>query len=100
MSKMSQLHMELTEQANELGFESIEEAEANGYHVQYNNYKKAHLAFDMARAQEEAHKTWLEEKGTTLRALYEVHARAVEEDRLADASIIKNTIDFIKKGEV
>ena len=36
MSKMSNIHLELTEQANELGFESIEEAEANGYKVDYN----------------------------------------------------------------
>lgn len=36
MSKMSQLHAELSEQAYELGYESIEEAEANGLKVQYN----------------------------------------------------------------
>ena len=36
MSKMSQLHAELSEQAYELGYESIEEAEANGLQVQYN----------------------------------------------------------------
>lgn len=36
MSKMSQLHAELSEQAYELGFESIEEAEANGVKIQYN----------------------------------------------------------------
>ena len=35
MSKMSQLHAELTEAAAELGFESIEEAEAHGYKVEY-----------------------------------------------------------------
>lgn len=31
MSKLSQLHAELTEQAAKLGFESIEQAEAKGY---------------------------------------------------------------------
>ena len=36
MSKMSQLHAELSEQAYELGFGSIEEAEANGVKIQYN----------------------------------------------------------------
>jgi superfamily I DNA/RNA helicase len=36
MSKMSQLHAELSEQAYELGFDSIEEAEANGVKIQYN----------------------------------------------------------------
>ena len=39
MSKMSQLHAELSEAAAELGFESIEDAEAHGYKVEYNeNY--------------------------------------------------------------
>lgn len=36
MSRMSQLHAELTSQAAELGFESIEQAEANGFHIDYN----------------------------------------------------------------
>lgn len=36
MSRMSQLHAELSEQAAELGFESIEQAEANGFHIDYN----------------------------------------------------------------
>lgn len=36
MSKMSQLHAELSEAAAELGFESIEDAEAHGYKVEYS----------------------------------------------------------------
>lgn len=36
MSKMSQLNMELTESAADLGFESIEEAEAHGFIADYN----------------------------------------------------------------
>ena len=39
MSKMSQLYMELTEQANELGFEDINEAEQHGYCVDYTEHK-------------------------------------------------------------
>lgn len=38
-SKMSQLHAELTEQAHELGFESIGEAEQAGYGVDWENTK-------------------------------------------------------------
>lgn len=37
MSKMSQLHAELTQQAAELGFMSIEEAEQAGYRVDWLN---------------------------------------------------------------
>ena len=39
MSKMSQLYTELTEQANELGFEYINEAEQHGYNVDYTEHK-------------------------------------------------------------
>jgi len=37
MGKMSQLHADLTEQAADLGFGSIEEAEEHGYKVDYVN---------------------------------------------------------------
>lgn len=37
MSKMSQAQADLLEQANELGFETIQGAEENGYRVTYDN---------------------------------------------------------------
>ena len=49
MSKMSQLHAELTEQANELGFKNIEEAEARGYTVKYSG-DEAFLVPDIDQA--------------------------------------------------
>ena len=39
MSKMSQAQSDLLEQANELGFETIQGAEENGYRVTYDNGK-------------------------------------------------------------
>lgn len=39
MSKMSQLDMELTEEAAKLGFSSYKEAEENGYAIQYETGK-------------------------------------------------------------
>ena len=39
MSKMSQAQADLLEQANELGFETIQGAEENGYSVTYDNGK-------------------------------------------------------------
>ena len=39
MSKMSQTEAELTEQAASLGFQTIQEAEENGYRVTYDNGK-------------------------------------------------------------
>lgn len=55
MSKMSQLHAELSEQAAELGFESIGEAEQAGYGVDWKNGKlidpltASHEAFIVTR---------------------------------------------------
>lgn len=37
MSKMSQAQAELEEQASSLGFESIQQAEKNGYRITYDN---------------------------------------------------------------
>lgn len=54
MSKMSQLHAELSEQAYELGFESIGEAEQAGYCVDWENHK---LIPDVDKAYEDLDKT-------------------------------------------
>ena len=53
MSKMSQLHAELSQQAYELGFESIEQAEAHGYVVKYNMNGGASLEPDIDKAHNE-----------------------------------------------
>lgn len=39
MSKLSQAQAELEEQASSLGFESIQQAEENGYRITYDNGK-------------------------------------------------------------
>ena len=52
MAKMSQIHAELTEQASELGFESIEQAEARGYTVKYSG-NEAFLVPDIDQAFED-----------------------------------------------
>lgn len=54
MSKMSQLHAELSEQAAELGFESIGEAEQAGYGVDWENRR---LIPDADKAYEDLDKT-------------------------------------------
>lgn len=69
MSKMSQLHAELSEQANELGFETIQDAVNSGYVVDYDNSKlvKYGLGYSetvecLTKEQEKAHEAWLEER--------------------------------------
>ena len=61
MSKMSELAMELDDQAMELGFESYEEAMEKGYEVDYEAGKLVN-PYVLAREQEKAHEAWLKEK--------------------------------------
>lgn len=90
MSKMSDLHLELTEQANELGFESLGEAEQAGYGVDWENRK-------LVDGRELAHKAWLEEKQQVLNDLDIVaHSDSVPFEH---KEIVKQAIDFIRKGE-
>lgn len=69
MSKMSQLHAELSEQAYELGFESIGEAEQAGYGVDWEKRK-------LIPPVEAAHKALVLEKKEVLRRLDLVVARS------------------------
>lgn len=62
MSKMSQLNAELTEQAYELGFESLDEALANGYEVDYEEKQLVNPYVLLNKAHEEAHEEWLKER--------------------------------------
>lgn len=86
---MSQLHAELSEQAAQLGFHSIEEAEINGFKV---DYEKQELVPDEDKAMEEAHQEWLKEKEEAIRKL----ELTLENVDLDDVDRVQNAIDFIK----
>ena len=88
MSKIGNYYIELTEQANELGFDSVEEALSNGYEVVKGNLAKA------KDEQAEAHKAWLKEKQIVLGDLKNLIIHSVY-----DFDIIKHAIDFIEAGE-
>ena len=95
MSKMSQIAMELDDQAMELGFESYEEALAKGYDVCYGEegaylYKKK-----PEDEQLKAHKAWLEEREIVLGDLMNLMVHKVY-----DHDIIERAYNFIKKGEM
>ena len=103
MSRMSQLHAELSERASELGFETLQQALDNGYHINYRNKDTVELMKRQGyeeEEQEKAHKAWEAEKQEVLKDLYAMHAQAVEEDRTSDAYSLKHAIDFLQKGEV
>ena len=93
MSKMSQLHAELTEQANDLGFESIEQAQANGCEVDY-------LHGVLLPSQEMAHKAWLEERTEVLAELGRLHEGLIERGYDALAEMADHAMKFIERGEV
>lgn len=96
MSKMSQLHAELTEQASELGFQSIEEAEANGYGIDYDRGK-------LVDGRELVHKAWLKERDEVLESINNAiyHNRKLNGDKETyEQIVLQRAKDFIKKGEI
>ncbi len=96
MSKISQLHAELSEQASELGFESLGEAEQAGYEVDWSTGK-------LIEPQELAHEAWLKEKHEVLHILESVKEDIVElndgDNKHVAIDELDYVIDFIEKGE-
>lgn len=88
MSKMSQLHAELSEQAYELGFESLDEAAQAGYGLDWEKHK-------LLSPEELAHKAWVEERDLIIKRLRVISTRSKY-----DRDTVEMAIDFIKKGEV
>ena len=86
MSKMSQLAMELDEQAVELGFRDREHAMQNGYEV-ISDGTFARLV-ETETEQEKAHKDYLERKEEILAELEGVQRT------------IEKVIQFINEGEI
>lgn len=95
MSKIGKYYIELTEQANELGFESVEEAFANGYEV-----VKGELQLKEDE-QTKAHKAWLKRKevvvGDLRNLLLGMHAAGKSDT--TDYDIVSNALKFILEGE-
>lgn len=91
MSKMSQLHAELSEQASQLGFHSIEEAEINGYEVDYENAT-------LVEGRELAHQNWLKRKEGLLEQLRDLCDAYMGVENTED--VLSETIDFIEEGEI
>lgn len=106
MSKMSQLHADMSEQLAELGFKDMREAEANGYHLIYTG-NTVKLALDMSKAQDKAHEAWLAEREQVLEDLRQLKKieEAIEKitgEKTAYDAVGKldHAITFIEKGEV
>lgn len=98
---MGQLHAELSEQAAELGFETLQDAFNSGYTVDYDKRKLVkssilwHLDTDecLVKEQEKAHKEWLKERDDILDDLKHLNYKGVKPDE----DIVERTINFIKE---
>lgn len=120
MSKIGRVNLELQEQANELGYDTVQEALDNGCVVGtelFGDAPRLVKPIDMQKKLdelEEAHKAWLKEKKEVLEELdvldtyfkEVIDATAAEHD-LEETYIftqlkgyVKDAIEFIKKGEV
>lgn len=96
MSKLSQLHAELSEQASKLGFEDLGEAEQAGYGVDWENA----MLIKMDDEQDEAHKAWLKEKQKVIRKLQLAKSTMMANNYFECADRVAEAINFIKKGEM
>lgn len=100
MSKIGQVNFDLQEQAEALGFESVQEALDNGYRAFMNingTNKLVKADDDILAAMEEAHKGYLHRKQIIINNLEMLMADApykVYKDTLQDA------INFLKEKEV
>lgn len=93
MSKMSQLHAELSEQASSLGYQSIEEAEANGYEIDYTRGV-------LVDGRELAHEEWLKERDEVIKDLNHIALGYAEAGFDDHAEKLYKAINFIKRGEI
>lgn len=84
MSKIGRVNLELQEQANELGFSTVQEALDNGYEVIQRTMgaprdldeidREPEVWYELQKKDEleEAHKAWLKEKEEVLESLDEI----------------------------
>lgn len=99
MSKMSQLHLTLDEQAVELGFEGLGEALMKGYDVDYEKGKlvRRGLGYSetveyLTKEQQKAHEAWLKERDEVLGGLLNLMVHNVY-----DYDTVIKAYNFIKE---
>lgn len=89
----------LQESAENLGFETIEEALNNGYHEVQDLVNGIFTLekIDTMAEQEKAHEAWLKERDEVLKGLNELWVGAIQGGY--EHKILERAIDFIEKGE-
>lgn len=102
MSKMSQLHAELEQQAYEKGYESLEEALNDGATIIGGTL----LTGDDIKyvgtkdAQEQAHEAWLKERGEVIKGLQSTWFYLNNLGEKEDADNVSRAMKFIEEGEM
>lgn len=98
MSKMSDLALQLDEQAVEYGLQDYQEALEQGFTYEVGEDGTAKL-ISPSEGLEMAHEAWLEEKKQVLEELEILHEQFVEEDDLHYAIVVAKAIRLIEEGE-
>lgn len=97
MSEIGKINLDLQEQANELGYSTVQEAIDAGYVVLYIKPDIVKLVPKEEYELHEAHKAWLHEKETVINKL-EMLIQDTESQIYKE--VLREAIDFIKEGEV
>lgn len=112
MSKISKYYLDLTEQAQELGYDTVEEALNDGYEVHMGKLRQCGDYMDGGKTEiEQAHEAWLKEKEIVL-GILRIDIDTI--DKLNDTndlaitrtwvkslgSDIKKAIKLIEEGEM
>lgn len=96
MSRMSQLHAELSEQAYKLGFESLDQAIESGEYEVIGTENWAELV-STKDEQDKAYEAWLKEKVCALEGLEDLRKR-IPCDRAETIDVLDRAIKFIKEA--
>lgn len=93
MSKMSELHRELSECAYSLGYESIEDAQVNGYDIDYEN----HTLVDV---RDKIHQEYMEKKADVLPRLKQLQHNLISAGEPHWSAVISDTIQLLEKEDL
>lgn len=97
MSNIGKVNLDLQEQANELGFSTVQEAVDNGYVIIYRDDGEVKFMKEEDWQHEQAHNEWLMERDVILTKL-----RMIREEHLPNVirEVLGEALEFIEKGEV
>lgn len=102
MSKIGNYYLELQEQANELGFDTVEEAFDAGYEVHMGKLRQCGDYMNGGKTEiEQAHEAWLKRKdavvGDLRNLLLSMHTAGKSDT--TEYNVISDTLTFILEGE-